>query len=150
MQIIPSASRQVFPLTLRAFIVTDISLVRWDIADRLGDAGLEVVEGACGKDTLSSIQPEDRFDLIFLDIRAPWGPCGTDLARELRERFPDATIVASPEHVNGDAGNLNLIAAETHDTDQLVRFLISTVQDRYLAVEKTPRVDHRELLLATA
>ncbi len=63
-----------FPHTLRAFIVTDISLVRWDIADRLGEAGFAVVEGACGKDTLSSIQPDDHFDLIFLDIRAPWGP----------------------------------------------------------------------------
>lgn len=150
MQIISSASRQAFPHTLRAFIVTDISLVRWDIADRLSEAGLEVVEGACGEDTLSPIQPEDHFDLVFLDIRAPWGPCGTDLARELRKRFPDASIVASPAHVNGDAKDLNLIAAETYDTDQLVRFLISTAQDRYLAAAKAPRVDHRELLQAIA
>ena len=150
MQIIPSASRQAFPHTLRAFIVTDISLVRWDIADRLGEAGFAVVEGACGKDTLSSIQPDDHFDLIFLDIRAPWGPCGTDLARDLRERFPDAPIVASPEHVNADARDLNLIGAETYDTDKLARFLISTAQDRFLVAAKAPRVDRRELLLATA
>jgi two-component system response regulator AtoC len=81
----------------RVLIVDDEQLVRWSLAERLRDAGHDVVEAATGADALE--QAELGADLVLLDYRLP-DEDGLTILKKLRELDPDTPVVMLTAHTS--------------------------------------------------
>ncbi len=58
--------------TLRVLIVDDEALIRWSLAETLGECGFDVVEAGDGQSAVSAIGEVARpIDVILLDYRLP-------------------------------------------------------------------------------
>jgi signal transduction histidine kinase len=90
-----------------ALVVDDEELVRASTAEMLSDLGYAVVDAASGEDAMRLVDNGLQFDLLVTDHLMP-GMKGTDLARALRERFPECTalIVSGYAEVEGIAPDL--------------------------------------------
>ena len=82
----------------RVLVTDDDPLVRWALAARLEEAGLEVIEAGTVRETL---EREGEVDLVLLDVRLPDGD-GLATAREILSRRPQRplllmTAFATPE-----------------------------------------------------
>ncbi len=77
--------------SLSVLIVDDEDFVRSTLADMVTAIGHEVTEASSGQDALKRISTE-RFDLVFTDLSMPEMD-GWELAREIRRRQPQTTIV---------------------------------------------------------
>ena len=75
-----------------AILVDDEQLVRESTADMLEDLGFAVVEAASGEEALRLIDGGQHFDLLISDDLMP-GMTGTELAREIRSRRPEARVL---------------------------------------------------------
>jgi DNA-binding NtrC family response regulator len=81
-------------------VTDDDPLVRWALAARLTDLGVDVLEAASVREAL---EHESRADLVLLDLRLPDGD-GLAAAREILSRRPRRplllmTAFATPELV---------------------------------------------------
>jgi CheY-like chemotaxis protein len=90
-----------------ALLVDDEDLVRASTAEMLADLGYQVVDAASGEDALRLVDEGLKFDLLVTDHLMP-GMKGTDLARAVRQRFPDrpVLIVSGYAEVEGIAPDL--------------------------------------------
>jgi predicted nucleotide-binding protein len=90
--------------SLKILFVDDDAFLRRPYIDALRDEGYEVIEAAGVKSALAQAQTRD-FDAVILDIMLPSGTftslethggfkTGIALARELRDRLPEARILA--------------------------------------------------------
>ena len=83
----------------RVLVVDDEQLVRWALAERLRDAGHEVVEAATGAAALE--QAEQGADLVLLDYRLP-DVDGVTILKKLRELDPDTPVMMLTAHTHVD------------------------------------------------
>jgi two-component system, NtrC family, response regulator AtoC len=74
----------------RVLVVDDEQLVRWSLAERLRDAGHEVIEAATAAAALD--HAEQGADLVLLDYKLPDGD-GLSVLKKLRELDPDTPVV---------------------------------------------------------
>jgi signal transduction histidine kinase/CheY-like chemotaxis protein len=90
-----------------ALLVDDEELVRASTSEMLADLGYAVVEAASGEEALKLVESGVNFDVVLTDHLMP-GMRGTDLARTLRERFPErpALIISGYAEVEGLATDL--------------------------------------------
>ena len=75
-----------------ALLVDDEELVRMSTAHMLGELGYDVLEATSGEEALRLIEENIHFDLLVTDHLMP-GMTGTHLAREVRSRRDDVTIL---------------------------------------------------------
>jgi CheY-like chemotaxis protein len=75
-------------------IVEDEALVRMSAADILQEAGFHVVESRDGMEALALLEIRDDIAAMFTDIAMP-NINGVDLAKIVRERWPQVGVVLS-------------------------------------------------------
>jgi DNA-binding NtrC family response regulator len=86
----------------RVLVVDDEPLIRWSLAEALGDLGHEVVEAGDARvalDLAEKTQPP--FDVVLLDFRLPDSADLTLLSR-LRIVMPKARIIMMTAHGNNE------------------------------------------------
>lgn len=101
-----------------ALLVDDEDLVRASIAEMLSELGYAVVEAASAEEALRLVESGLSFDFVLTDHLMPGMP-GTDLARTLRERYPDrpALIMSGYAEVEGVATDLPRLSKPFRQTE---------------------------------
>jgi DNA-binding NtrC family response regulator len=88
----------------RVLIVDDEPLIRWSIAEALGERGYSVVEAGTGsaaiEEVLASSEP---FCVIVLDLRLPDSD-NLSLLTRLQNLAPDARIIMMTAHGTDEVG----------------------------------------------
>jgi PAS domain S-box-containing protein len=77
----------------RVLVVEDDHFVADLAVDMLGELGFEAAVAHSAKDALERLAAGDRPQLVFSDVVMPGGITGIELARKLRERFPELPIL---------------------------------------------------------
>ena len=80
--------------SLRVLLVDDDFLIAMSSADMLADLGHEAVEAHSGKEALTHLRENGRFDLMITDYSMP-EMTGGDLANAARDLFPDLPILVA-------------------------------------------------------
>lgn len=94
------------PTVPRVLVVDDEPLIRWSVAETLGDRGYEVVETGDALGARSAVRDStDTFDVVLLDYRLPDSD-DLGLLASLRTLSPTAQIIlmtafGKPEVVRG-------------------------------------------------
>ena len=91
----------------RVLVVEDDSFVAELAAGMLNELGFDTVVTHSAKEALERLSGEQRPTLIFSDIVMPGGISGLELARKVRERFPELPILLTSgysEHAAGSHG----------------------------------------------
>jgi DNA-binding NtrC family response regulator len=83
--------------------VEDETLIRWDLAASLREAGYETVEAENAQDAISILEADRSIKVVFTDIRMPGTYDGLQLARCIRRRWPPTIIVISSGNIPTDA-----------------------------------------------
>jgi len=91
--------------TRSVLIVEDDALIRTGLADELRDAGLHVVEAANADEAWTYLETGARLDLIFSDVQMPGSMNGLDLARRVKENYPDIFFILT-------TGNVGLVSIQ--------------------------------------
>jgi PAS domain S-box-containing protein len=77
----------------RVLVVEDDHFVAELAADMLSELGFECIVAHSAKEALERLAGGDRPKLVFSDILMPGGITGIELARKVRERFPELPIL---------------------------------------------------------
>jgi PAS domain S-box-containing protein len=96
--------------SLSVLVIDDESFVRETLADMLEALTHKVATASSGREALELLT-DDRFDLVFTDLSMPEMD-GWEVAREIRRRWPDMSIVLVTGYGKGTqppAGEKNLI-----------------------------------------
>ena len=89
----------------RVLVVEDDCLVAELAAGMLNELGFDAVVTHSAKEALERLSGEQRPTLIFSDIVMPGGISGLELARKVRERFPELPILLTSGYSEHAAGN---------------------------------------------
>jgi CheY-like chemotaxis protein len=77
----------------RILVVEDDTFVAELAADMLSELGFESTVAHSAKEALERLAGGDKPKVVFSDIVMPGGLTGIELARKLRERFPELPIL---------------------------------------------------------
>ena len=91
----------------RVLLVEDDHLVAELAAGMLNELGFEAVVTHSAKEALERLSGEQRPTVVFTDIVMPGGISGIELARKVRERFPELPVLLTTgysEQVGGSHG----------------------------------------------
>src|SRR5204863_5604721 len=80
------------PTSLSVLVVDDEALIRWSLAESMGDAGHAVAEAADGASAVARASAGEKFDAIVLDYRLP-DSSDLHLLETLRGLQPNAVVV---------------------------------------------------------
>jgi CheY-like chemotaxis protein len=108
----------------RVLIVEDDNFVAELAAGMLNELGFEAVVTHSAKEALERLSGEQRPTLVFTDIVMPGGISGIELARKVRERFPELPVLLTTgysEHV-ADAHGFPILQ-KPYDMDRLTAAL---------------------------
>jgi DNA-binding NtrC family response regulator len=100
----------------RVLVVDDEPLIRWSVAETLGERGFEVVETGDAEGTRSAVRADRPFDVVLLDYRLPDSD-DLSLLASIRHASPSAQVIVMtafgrPEVVRGalDLGAYQVIS----------------------------------------
>ena len=105
-----SATRRVQNPSLSVLVIDDESFVRETLADMLEALTHKVATASSGREAIELLT-DDHFDLVFTDLSMPEMD-GWEVAREIRRRWPEMSIVLVTGYGKGTApptGEKNLI-----------------------------------------
>ena len=91
----------------RVLVVEDDTLVAELAAGMLNELGFKAVVTHSAKEALARLSGEQRPTVVFSDIVMPGGISGIELARKVRERFPELPVLLTSgysEHVTATEG----------------------------------------------
>jgi len=77
----------------RVLIVEDDPLVMESARELFQTMGYGTVHASDAADALRTLRSDAEIDVLFSDVMMPNGMSGLDLAREVRERYPDIKII---------------------------------------------------------
>ena len=89
----------------RVLIVEDDTFVAELAADMLGELGFETTIAHSAKEALEQLAAREKPKLVFTDIVMPGGITGVELARKVRERFPELPILLTTGYSEQVAGS---------------------------------------------
>lgn len=78
--------------TAAVLVVEDEPLVRLYVSDILGQSGFEVIDAANGDEALAHLS-DGNLCAIVSDVSMPGGVNGFELARHVRESFPNTGVI---------------------------------------------------------
>jgi two-component system, response regulator PdtaR len=81
------------PSTARILVVEDEVLICAVIAEELRAAGFSVIEAGRADEALAYIKAGEQVDLVFSDIQTPGSLNGLQLAKTLRDKYPDIPVI---------------------------------------------------------
>src|SRR5665213_3347447 len=76
----------------RALVVDDESLIRWSLAETLGDHGYAVVEAENARTARAAVASGAAFDVVLLDFMLP-DSNDLGLLADIRRLAPDACVI---------------------------------------------------------
>ena len=91
----------------RVLVVEDDVLVAELAAGMLGELGFDATITHSAKEALERLSSDQRPTLVFTDVVMPGGISGIELARKVRERFPELPVLLTTgysEQVTGSHG----------------------------------------------
>ena len=96
----------------RILIVEDDAVVAELAGALLQELGYESEIVNSGREALARLTRDDAFDLVFADIIMPGGISGLELARKIRDRFPELPILLTTgfSEAMGDAMEFPLLS----------------------------------------
>jgi two-component system, NtrC family, response regulator AtoC len=98
-QIIPRNPAKILP---RVLVVDDEPLLRWSLAEMLGDAGYQVVEARTGREARIAIADEEHpIDIMLMDVKLPDAD-GLQLVHEARIRCLTGPILVMTAYGTAD------------------------------------------------
>src|SRR5579862_7438016 len=74
------------------------------ISEFLRDSGFDVVEAGSADEALKVFESGTEIDLLFSDIRMPGTMDGCDLARRIRDDWPDTRVILISGYSNALIG----------------------------------------------
>lgn len=117
---------------LRVLLVEDEFLIRWSLAEVLGQAGHLVVQASDAADALHALSGDPPPDIVLLDLRLP-DVADFSLLEAIRRDAPGATIVlmtayGTPE-IAADARRLGarLVLNKPFNMQSVERILLDAV-----------------------
>ena len=122
---------------MRVVVADDAVLLREGLGRLLAEAGLDVVGLAADADELFALVAEHRPDVAIVDIRMP--PTFTDeglrAAREIKERWPDTSILVLSQHVQAGYA-LELLSLGTSGTGYLLKDRVADLAELAASVRR--------------
>jgi CheY-like chemotaxis protein len=119
----------------RVLIVEDDTLIAELAAGMLGELGFESTIAHSAKEALESLTAGQRPKLIFSDIVMPGGISGIELARKVRDRFPELPILLTTGYSEQVAGNHEFpVLQKPYEMDRLAS-AVGNVLKREIAVD---------------
>jgi PAS domain S-box-containing protein len=88
----------------RVLVVEDDTLVAELAASMLGELGFETIVAHSAKEALDRLAGGEKPKIIFSDIVMPGGISGIELARKVRDRFPELPILLTTGYSEQVAG----------------------------------------------
>jgi CheY-like chemotaxis protein len=85
-------SRSPVESPLRVLVVDDEPLIRWSVAETLGERGFEVVETGDALATRVAVRADPSFDVVLLDYRLPDSD-DLSLLASIRHAVPSAQVI---------------------------------------------------------
>lgn len=82
---------------VKVLVVDDEPLIRWAVAEMLGDLGYQVVQAGDRRGAVSAISESAPFEIVLLDVRLPDSNDLT-LLTQLRSLAPAARIILMTAH----------------------------------------------------
>jgi len=110
---------------VRAMLVEDHPVLRRILAQTLGTMGFEVVTVADADEARAAIERDGCPELLFSDVRMPGSMNGIELARWVRERYPDVRILLQTGYAVGDATGFATLT-KPFSADQLLAAIKAT------------------------
>jgi DNA-binding NtrC family response regulator len=86
---------------LRILVVEDEPLIRWSIAETLGDEGHTVMEATDAASAVRALDHEDGIDVVLLDYQLP-DSNDLGLLAEVRRLQPESAVVMMTAHGSAD------------------------------------------------
>ena len=74
-------------------VAEDDIFIRAMIAEFLRDSGFDVVEAGSAQEALDVFESGADIDLLFSDVKMPGAMDGCDLAKHVRENWPDTKVI---------------------------------------------------------
>jgi CheY-like chemotaxis protein len=118
----------------RVLIVEDDTLVAELAAGMLNELGFESAIAHSAKEALEQLAGGEKPKLIFSDIIMPGGISGIELARKVRDRFPELPILLTTGYSEQVAGSHGFpVLQKPYEMDSLASAL-GNVLKRQIAV----------------
>lgn len=80
-------------MSARLLIAEDDDFIRAMIAEFLRDAGYDVIEAGNADEAVAVLESGAPINLLFSDVKMPGSMDGCDLARRVREQWPDTRVI---------------------------------------------------------
>lgn len=119
----------------RVLVVDDEALIRWSVAQVLGDRGFDVQQAATGATALEAATGAS-FDVVLLDFRLPDSNDLSLLAR-LRRQMPGTPVIlmtafSTPDVVQGalDLGAVRVVSKPFELAEVVAMVEFNTLSDR--------------------
>jgi CheY-like chemotaxis protein len=80
-------------VTARLLVAEDDVFIRSTIAEFLRDAGFDVLEAGSADEAMAHFEGGAEIDLLFSDVRMPGSMDGSELARQVKGKWPSTHIV---------------------------------------------------------
>lgn len=111
--------------------VEDDPLVRASVSPALSSAGFTVIEAENADQALKVLATEKHIDLLFSDVVMPGELSGIDLARIVRERYPDMPVLLASGHsdLRINLSNVRMLG-KPYDLDAVTAILIEMKKNR--------------------
>src|SRR5688572_10806251 len=82
---------------VKVLVIDDEPLIRWAVAETLGDLGYQVVQAGDGRGAISAISEAAPVEIMLLDVRLPDSD-DLSLLTQLRSLAPAARIILMTAH----------------------------------------------------
>ena len=80
-------------MTAKLLVAEDDIFIRSMIAEFLRDAGFDVLEAASADEAMAHFEAGAEIDLLFSDVCMPGSMDGSELARQVKGKWPSTHIV---------------------------------------------------------
>ena len=114
--------------SVQVLVVADASLIRWDICERLRDAGIIPVEASNTDEALDLL---DNFEFQTVLVSLWVHPENLiPFAKNVRGRFSLLPIISACGHVfPRECEELGVVSASTFEPRDIVRFALHVIRD---------------------
>ena len=83
-------------------VVDDDVFQRMGASDMFSDAGYGVLEAGSADEALCQLESNAHIGLLFTDVSMPGSMSGSDLARDVAERWPNVGIIVASGRPRSD------------------------------------------------
>lgn len=91
-------------------VVEDETLVNWDVADALRDAGFTVLQAYSGDEALEILEDNRDVRVVFTDVNLPGNTDGVALTKLIEDRYPRIEVLVTSAHRRPEVEQLEVVS----------------------------------------